>query len=75
MSFKDTLERLRDAALTVPTTDRHRGLRDNRLVLLKDLRELLRSFDSVDNMARELHAENQRLRKLNETLEGTKREH
>lgn len=75
MSFKYTLERLRDAALTIPTTDRQRGLRDNRLVLLKDLRELLRAFDSVDSMARGLEAENRRLRKLNETLEGMKREH
>lgn len=75
MSFHHTLERLRDAAKEVPTSDRQRGLRDNRLVLLKDLRELLLRFDFVDNMARETHAEVQRLRKLNETLEGMKREH
>ena len=75
MSFNHILERLRDAAKEVPTSDKQRGLRDNRLVLLKDLRELLRAFDSVDSMARGLEAENRRLRKLNETLEGMKREH
>ena len=75
MSFHLTLERLRDAALEVPKSDKQRGLRENRLVSLKDLRELLRAFDSVDSMARGLEAENRRLRKLNETLEGMKREH
>lgn len=75
MSFNHTLERLRDAALDVPANDKQRGLRENRLVLQKDLRDLLHHFERADAAAREYHAEMQRLRKLNETLEGMKREH
>lgn len=74
MSFKYTLERLRDAALTIPTADRQRGLRDNRLVLLKDLRELLRAFDSVDSMARELYEEVQKLKKEIQSLKDLNKE-
>ena len=74
MSFHLTLERLRDAALTIPTADRQRGLKDNRLVLLKDLRELLRAFDSVDNMARELYEEVQKLKKEIQSLKDLNKE-
>lgn len=74
MSFHLTLERLRDAAKEVPTSDKQRGLRDNRLVLLKDLREVLLKFDSVDNMARELYEEVQKLKKEIQSLKDLNKE-
>lgn len=74
MSFNHTLERLRDAAQEVPTSDKQRGLGDNRLVLLKDLREILLRFDFVDNMAQETHAEVQRLKKEIQSLKDLNKE-
>lgn len=74
MSFNHTLERLRDAALDVPTSDKQRGLRENRLVSLKDLRELLLRFDFVDNLAQETHAEVQKLKKEIQSLKDLNKE-
>lgn len=75
MTLHHSLLRLRAAAEEPPMLDQHRGMRDKRLVLTKDLQEVLRDYERVDSLARESHFEIQRLRKLNQTLEGMKREH
>jgi hypothetical protein len=75
MSLHHSLLRLKAAAEEPPTLDQHKGMRDRRLVLTKDLQELLRDYERIDSLTRDSHFEIQRLRKLNQTLEGMKREH
>lgn len=71
MSFAHVLDRLNDAARAVPKSEKQRGMRDNRIVSLKDLREFLHVFNSTENMARDLCRQNQLLK---QEIEQLKRE-
>ena len=52
MSFKNTLDRLREAAENPPVSHKQRGLGTLRIVELRDLAELLHHFDRLDAEAR-----------------------